>query len=253
MKTPWVTKLIGKEGGHVKEEAIYAQLRELAETEPDFEQPSAELSRWLGRLHNAVVACGGGMDIASLQVKGDGLVGVLAKQNVHAIRNILYRTLAKAEQKLPQAVQGGFIAAGDVFEALTVLASALETAKVRALFIDPYAGPEVLSKYAVMVPEGVQVDLLGAEGRIQKGLKPAAEAWVQQYGSKRPLRVRQVEKSLLHDRLLFIDDTDTWDISQSLNALAKRSPATIAKSRPDHAEMKVGAYAPLFEEAESLI
>lgn len=43
-------------------EAIYAQLRELADSEPNFEQPSAELSRGLGRLHNAVLATGGGTE-----------------------------------------------------------------------------------------------------------------------------------------------------------------------------------------------
>ena len=156
------------------------------------------------------------------------------------------------EHRLPEVAQGGFIAAGDVFDALTVMASALEDAKHRALFVDPYLAPEVLANYAVMIPEGVQVDLLGAEGRIKDGLKPAAEAWVQQYGSKRPLRVRHVDKSLLHDRLLIVDDEEAWDISQSLNALAKRSPATIAKSRADHAAMKVAAYAPLFEGATPL-
>lgn len=237
----------------MQNEAIYAQLRELADKEPNFEKPSAELSRWLGRLHQAVVATGGGIDIPKLTVAGDGLVGILAEQNAHTIRNILYRTIARVEQKLPQVAQGGFIAAGDVYDALTVMATALEAATLRVLFVDPYAGPEVLANYAIMITEGVQVDILGAEGRMKEGLRSTAEAWTQQYGSKRPLRVRQVAKSLLHDRLLIIDGKEAWDISQSLNALAKRAPATISKSRADQAEMKVTAYEPLFEGASSLM
>ena len=236
----------------VSTEALYAQLRALAENEPDFSVSTPELSHWLGRLHEALIQSGGGSDIAMLKVMGDGLTGILADQNVHSVRNILYRALAKVERQLPDPDQGGFIAAGDVFDALTIMASALERAKSRVLFVDPYMGPEVLTKYAVMIPDGVQIDLLGAEGKIKGGLQAAAEAWLQQHGSKRPLRVRQVAANLLHDRLLIIDDFETWDISQSLNALASRSPATISKSREDQAKMKVNAYAPLFEEARLL-
>jgi hypothetical protein len=46
---------------------------------------------------------------------------------------------------------------------------------------------------------------------------------------------------------------DAWDISQSLNALAARSPATISKSRPDQATLKIEAYGPLFNAAETVI
>ncbi|WP_145902249.1 MULTISPECIES: hypothetical protein [Sphingobium] len=88
---------------------------------------------------------------------------------------------------------------------------------------------------------------------MKEELRPATEASVQQYGSKRPLRVRQVAKSLLHDRLLVVDGKEAWDISQSLNASAKGSPATITKSRADRAELKVATYEPLFDEAISLV
>lgn len=234
-------------------EGLYAQLRELADTEPDLSQSSPEVARWLGRLHQAVFESGGGPDIGMLKVASDGMGGALDGFNARSIRNILYRALAKVERQLPAAAQGGFVAAGDVYDALTLISSALENATERALIVDPYAGPEVLASYALMIPERMQVDLLGAEGRIKDSLKPAAEAWIQQYGEKRPFRIRCVDKSLLHDRLLIIDDKEAWDVSQSLNALAKRSPATIAKSRPDQAAMKVEAYAPLFDGATPLL
>lgn len=230
--------------------ALHARLKELASTQPDLSIPSEARARWLGRLHQAVAQSGVGVDGPMLIVASDGLDGALAQRNQETIRNILYRALAKVEGVLPVDAQGGFIAAGNVFDALTVMTAALSTANGRALFVDPYMGPEVLQAYALMIPEGIQVDLLGGEGRIKPGLEPAAKAWSAQYGSARPLRVRVVDSKLLHDRMLIVDDSEVWDISQSLNALAQRSPATIAKSDAEQAVLKVAAYVPLFDEGD---
>lgn len=188
-----------------------------------------------------------------LVVAGDGLDGILGRSNSETVRNILYRALAKAEGMLPAEAQGGFIAAGNVFDALTVMTAALSRARGRVLFVDPYMGPEVLQAYAPMIPEGVNVDLLGGDGRIKAGLEPAAKAWITQYGRARPLRVHVVDAKLLHDRMLIVDDREVWDISQSLNALAQRSPATIAKSEVEQAALKVAAYTPLFEEGAAVV
>ena len=54
-------------------EALYAKLRELADNEPEFSLPSAELARWLGRLHHVLVEVGAGTDISMLKVAGDAL------------------------------------------------------------------------------------------------------------------------------------------------------------------------------------
>lgn len=234
-------------------EALYAQLKELADSEPNFGEATVELARWLGRLHDVVERAGARFELIGLKVASDNLVGFSNDRNAQIIRNILYRVLAKVERELPEAAQGGFIAAGDVFDALAVMGAALEKAQGRVLFVDPYMGPEALMKYALMVPEGVQIDLLGGKGKVKAGLLPASQEWTEQHGGKRPLRVRVVDPALLHDRLLLVDDREAWDISQSLNALAKRSPATISKSKPEQAAMKIEAYVPLFDTAEPLI
>lgn len=233
--------------------ALHARLKELAATQPDLLVSSQERAQWLGRLHHAVTVAGTGMDAIKLVVAGNGLEGLLGQSNAEAIRNILYRVLAMVEGMLPAEAQGGFIAAGNVFDALTVMTAALSTVKGRALFVDPYMGPEALHVYALMIPEGIQVDLLGGEGRIKAGLEPAAKAWVAQYASVRPLRVRVVDAKLMHDRMLVVDDREVWDISQSLNALAQRSPATIAKSDPEQAALKVAAYTSLFNDGAAII
>lgn len=233
--------------------ALHARLKELAANQPDFSVPTQERAQWLGRLHQAVAQSGAGADVPMLVIASDGLEGPLGRTKPETIRNILYRALAKVEAMLPAEAQGGFIAAGNVFDALTVMAAALSTANGRALFVDPYMGPEVLQAYALMLPEGIRVDLLGGMGRIKAGLEPAARAWVTQYGSVRPLRVRSVDARLLHDRMLIVDDQEVWDISQSLNALAQRSHATIAKSDAEQAALKVAAYGPLFDEGAAII
>lgn len=234
-------------------EAIYAQLKELAASQPDLSSPTAELAQWLGRLHDAVGRSGDSTDAMLLRVVGDSLTGDAGSRNRIAVQNILYRALAKMERVVPDEAQGGFIAAGDVFEALAVMSRALSTAQRRALIVDPYMAPEVLMNYAPMLPEGVQIDLLGGDRTIKPGLEPAAKAWIKQYGESRPLRARTIDSRILHDRLLIVDDAAVWDISQSLNALATRSHATIAKSNAEQATMKVAAYVSAFDSGAVLV
>ncbi|MGN7998981.1 hypothetical protein [Sphingomonas sp. 22176] len=236
------------------DEATYARVMQLASDVPDLKVASPERARWLGRLYAAIEEADRySTDLISLTVAADGLVGALADRSAQTIENILYRTLARLERKLPEQAQGGFIAARNVLDALATLGAVMEKATERVLIIDPYMSGVALSKYAVMIPEGVQVDLLGGERNRKPDLTPTAQAWVEQYGDRRPLRARWVSDSRLHDRLLFIDDREVWDVSQSLNKLADRSPATIAKSPAEHARLKLAAYLPLFEQGTSII
>ena len=93
--------------------------------------------------------------------------------------------------------------------------------------VDPYADANLLTDFAVLAPEGVQVMVLADKADHKPALKAAAERWVQQYGPSRPLRVRLAPSKTLHDRLIIVDDRESWSVGQSFNALGKRAHTSL--------------------------
>lgn len=69
-------------------EALYAQLKELADSEPNFGEATAELARWPGRLHDVVERAGARVELIGLKVASDNLVGLSNDRNAQIIRNI---------------------------------------------------------------------------------------------------------------------------------------------------------------------
>lgn len=83
-------------------------------------------------------------------------------------------------------------------------------------------------------------------------LRPAAVRWTAQYGTSRPLAVKLAAARLLHDRLIAIDDTTAWVLTQSLNAFATRSPASIVRIDDETASLKIAAYQTIWGQATPL-
>ena len=239
-------------------EARYAQLKELAAAIPNFGEPggfnnSPETLEWLGRLHALINDRSVGLDAMSVSLSADGLGTSLHNRNVITIKNALYRALAAVEFQLPISHRGAFIPVGNAFDAIAAVSKTMGSAKEGILIVDPFLGPKILETYAIQAPEGVQISLLGAKGRIRDGFEPAAHAWVKQFAGRRPLFVRYAPKKALHDRLIIVDKSAVWDISQTFEDLADRSPASLSKAYPDQAKMKIDAYFDLFDEAEVII
>ena len=237
-------------------EARFAHLKELAGTIPDFGSANAfnnspTVYEWLGRLHALLDDNVFGISAIQVQVAADGLGTTLHTRNVNTLKNALYRAIARIELELPSSSRGAFIPAGNAFDAITATAKILGEAKKDLLIIDPYLGPKVLEVFAVQADEGVQVNLLGAKGRVRSSFEPVAKAWVEQYGSARPISVRYADAKLLHDRLIIVDAATVWDVSQSFEDLAARSPATLSKALADAANLKIEAYRGIFDNAET--
>lgn len=239
-------------------EARYSHLKELAATIPNFGTKGApnrspECLEWLGRLYALLDDPMFHHDAITIQVSSDSLGGLIHEQNVTSIVSALYRAIGKIELVLPSSSRGAFIPAGNAFDALSAASKIVEEAKNSLLIVDPYLGPKILEKFAIQAGEGVQIHLLGAKGRIKSGLEPSAKAWLDQFGTARPLSLRVAESRYLHDRLIIVDRATVWDISQSFEDLAARSPATLSKSSAETAVMKVDAYSDLFAQSEVII
>jgi len=238
-------------------EERYAHLKELAANIPDFGNRARanndpKVLEWLGRLHALLDNRAFGIAAIQVSVSSDSLGTALHDGNVQSIVNSLYRAIAKVELSLPQSSRGTFIPAGNSYDAITALARILGEAKNSVLIVDPYMGPKVLQNFVIQSKEGIQVALLGAQGRVQSGFEPVAKAWIAQYGGSRPLIVRYADSKLLHDRLVSVDDQSVWDVSQSFEHLAARSPATLSKADADTAKMKIEAYTAIFDQAAEL-
>lgn len=239
-------------------EKRYALLKQLAATVPDLGKRgtpprSPETFVWLGNLHAAVDHLAFGIDAMQVKVAGDHLGNAVHEQNVSTIMAAMYRAIAKLELMLPAAAQGAFLAAGSPFDALAATSKILDEARSEILFVDPYLGSKVLTSFAIQAREQVAISLLAAKERVKGSLKPAGDTWVTQYGVSRPLSVRLAPARALHDRLIIVDRAMVWDVSQSFEDLAARSPATLAKAAPDQAKLKIEAYRDIYDAADALI
>ena len=100
------------------------------------------------------------------------------------------------------------------------------------LIIDRYMSEQAL-EYARAAPDGIRLRLLSGKKDHKPALEPAAEAWTKQFGEARPLWIRFAADHLLHDRLLIVDGSTAWSVTQSFNGLAARSPAAILRFPAD--------------------
>lgn len=105
-----------------------------------------------------------------------------------------------------------------------------------------------------MAPSQARVQLLGDSFYTKPdALLPAVKRWANQFGTSRGLEVRLSASRALHDRLIFIDREIVWTVSQSLNHLASRSPASVQKvDDTQMAQMKRDHYFRIWNEATPL-
>lgn len=235
-------------------EALYLQLGQLVASVPDLLAGpiTNDTNQWLGRASALVEAVGNLADITAFNVSAQNLNGALRASNAQTISVIVQRALAKAEMNAPASVKGAFVAAGSAFVAFAAVGKVVSQAKIGVLIVDPYADEKALTDFAVQAQEGVAIRILADEASLKPTLKPAKERWIQQFGGARPIEVRLAAAKTLHDRLIFLDVKDVWSLTQSLNAFAARSPASIIRLDGEISVMKIAAYEPIWQTATLL-
>lgn len=237
---------------------LYHQLGRLLETPPDLSayqtcsQPAA--LQWLGRGHALVKAVnvGAGYDAIAFSTAVDHLRTAAWSSAIQQVFQIMYRAMGHCELHLPAGSSGSFVPVGNSFDAFTALTKIFDRATVDVMIVDPYMDQAALVDFGLAVPEGVPLRLLADTNDHKATLKPAAEKWVAQYGTSRPLSVRLAPAKSLHDRAIFIDSREAWTITQSLKDFAKRAPAEIVRA-DSIAALKVDAYEHIWATASSLV
>jgi hypothetical protein len=230
---------------------------------PNLEGPGAyppETIKWLGRAHALIAAQGDINDVIEIkrqtgravQHTDDDGDRVYRKVAAREIAILVYRALATAELHAPASVQGAFIPAGNAFDAVTAISKILEGAKSDVLIVDPYMDEKTLIDFAPLASEGVTIRLLADENSRKPTLHPAVERWKTQYGPRRPISAKLAASHTLHDRLIMVDGSQVWILTQSLKDFAARSPASIVRADDDAAALKVTAYQSIWDAATSI-
>jgi hypothetical protein len=141
---------------------------------------------------------------------------------------------------------------GNAFDALTAIGKIFGAAKRDVLIVDPYMDEKALTDFALLAPEHVEIRLLSDEHTAKPSLSVAAKRWTAQYGTNRPLAAKLAPAKTLHDRLIMVDEVTVWVLTQSLNAFATRSPASIVRVDDETANLKIAAYKAMWGNATPL-
>jgi hypothetical protein len=228
----------------------YSEIKALIEAAPPLETcdlSDAGVCQWLGRVSWVIEAAGDVSDAVAIKVAADNLSSVLRRENARTIMMVLYRALARAEPMVKTG--GGFVPHGDLFEAFVQIATIFQSAASDLLIVDPYVSDQVLRDYGKSAAEGTTLRLLGAKNKHTETLAPAARAWNQTSPQRRPLEVRLVERGVVHDRIIVVDRTTVWIVTQSLKDLAANAPATVTRFADDLAPPKREAYEAIWSSA----
>jgi len=227
-------------------EALYQQLGRLIEDMPDLrvlDNYHPDTIRWLGRAYALVSEIGQIVDTETMRLACDKVTIHPDLRNGYAeqIESILYRALGVAELRAPIDSQGSFIPAKNAFDALAAVAKVLQSATQDVLIVDPYMDEKALTDFAVLAPEKTNIRLMADDLYQKPSLRPAVLRWKQQYAT-RPLEARLTPARTLHDRLIIVDTKTAYTLTQSLNAFAVRSPASIVRVDDSVGALKIPAY-----------
>lgn len=228
-------------------EQLYISIGRLLEEQPRADQMN-ELLRWVGRAV-ALVEQVSKMDAVEIKAA----TSVRLHSDPWAVRDLtnaaLYRALAVVELKAPVSAQGSFIQAGNALDAMAAVGKVMQLAATAVTIVDPYMDDKVLTDFAPLAKERVNIRLLSDSSTVKPTFSPAAARFKTQFGGSRPLEARLSAPRALHDRLIVVDDTTVYTVTQSLNALAGRSHASIVRVDPETSALKVAAYADIWNAA----
>jgi hypothetical protein len=208
----------------------YSELGALIATAPDLSVsplPGTALT-WVGRVHALLLEMGNTVLAVDFKMAFDYRAGTQLDSSAaqaEKMRTAMYMALGIAERSAPASSRGAYIPVSSAHDALIAISAVLGKASTDVFIIDPYMSQVVLNDFALSLGEGVKLRLMSGHKKTAADFEPALRAWRQQR-TTRPVEVRIAKQDTLHDRIIILDGS-AWSLSQSFNALAKRSPATL--------------------------
>lgn len=238
---------------------LYHELGHLIAAMPDMttsQWQSPEGQKWLGRAAALLEQNGKLTDSmefnVAVQCLSSNPLSIGHPEAVQRMTTVLYRALARAELQASPSSSGAFIPVGETFSAFSALSKILSEARHMVMFVDPYADSNLLTDFAVLVPNCVSIRILADASSKKAAFAPAVRHWVHQYASARPLEARLAPERSLHDRLIIVDERETWSLGQSFNALAARAPTSLIRADAETARLKIQAHNQAWETASPI-
>ncbi|MET4032091.1 MULTISPECIES: phosphatidylserine/phosphatidylglycerophosphate/cardiolipin synthase family protein [unclassified Bradyrhizobium] len=243
-------------------DALYAQLGRVIESMPNLavKLPPPRSGylplgpseyQWLGRAQ-ALISEALGTE-GDIEIKtAIGQAGQYRDWFPGEVQRILYRALAVVEMELPAPATGAFIPAGNAFDALKAIQRIFDLAQKDVLVVDPYMDERILTDFAHLIREGVQIRLLADASAVKASLAPAVAAWQKQHGTSRPVVAKLAPKRTLQDRLIAIDSGRIWTVGQSFRDLAARAPTSFVEVDKETSALKMQSYADIWDASSPL-
>lgn len=227
-----------------------------ADTMGTHQWQTVEDQRWLGRASALLEQSDEPIDAVTFNLAAERLSSNAFvpghPEAVQRMTAVLYRALARAELQASPSTRGAFIPVGETFSAFAALSKILTEARRTVMFVDPYADANLLTDFAVLVPEGVTTLILADASVRKAALAPAVKHWTQQYESARPLEARLAPDRSLHDRLIIVDESESWSLGQSFNARAARAPTSLLLADSETAQLKIQAHSQIWQIAVTI-
>jgi hypothetical protein len=229
-------------------EELYINLGALLATAPNFRESDllrAEETVWMARAYAMLSEAGMMQEAVAVHTQMELITTAYSHlRGGHAdkLMGAVHRALAIAELRAPTSVRGAFISAGNAFDAMAAVGRVLSEASVSVRIVDPYMDEKALTDFATLASSSVRIELLADDASVKPSLKPAVARWHAQYPLDRRLEARTCPPKALHDRLIITDNSAVYALTQSLNAFAARSPASIIRMDGDAARLKIAAY-----------
>jgi hypothetical protein len=226
-------------------EQLLALLAVVIKEAPQFEY-EAKLTdqeiRWLGRADALLDASGSLPAIVSFRTARQNL-GTYA----HSREDLLiplHDAYSKIELTVPMSFQGAFIPGGETWNGYAALVKIFQRDCDSILVVDPYLDATIYTELAPHISAKNSLTCLAAKRpEYHAGLLAAAAKWTGDPVSNcRRVEVRYAPAGALHDRLIIVDGSEVWLISQSLKDIAKKSPASVTLAEGELGELKVQHY-----------
>lgn len=236
-------------------EQLAALLQDAIRSAPGFgyrEALSSEAVSWLGRAEALLDASGYLPALVAFRSARDRLGGLQHDRNDLLIP--LHTAYHRIELLLPNASRGAFIPGGSEWNGFAALAQVIQPSCETQLLVDPYIDSSLFFDLAPLsgARRGIRA-LAVRQSSYHSALEAAARKWsASEQGQALLVEVRYAAARDLHDRLIIIDSSDVWLVSQSFKDIAKKSPASIQKADQELMHAKRDHYQRVWDEAQPL-
>jgi hypothetical protein len=131
----------------------------------------------------------------------------------------------------------------DFFKALNQVIS---SAKTSLFVIDPFMDDGIFDAYLSSVTSGIRVRLLLREYSAK--VKPASINFATQHH----VSIEIKKSTSLHDRVVFVDNSECWVLGHSIKDAARSKPTYLAPLSPDVSTLKLADYEDIWAAAATV-